>query len=241
MEKKLWRRGCIITVGYLAVIVAWVFLGTDTTGRSRWGEFTTMPLNNIGDFLAGVFSPLAFLWLVLGFLQQGEELRIQAEELRNSVHQQRDLVQVARDEHAATLAQLQFERQRIEREREEQLQAVSPDLRPHGLGGSHKPTGSRHSIHFTNFGARAFDVSLTSDSARVEPESHPSIEPGKSVMFVWELPPVPQSLEASFVLRWKNSLGHTGERIYRALYERAADGGNYQLRMEAIAAKMGSS
>lgn len=31
--------------------------------------------NEFGDFLAGVFSPLAFLWLVLGFFQQGQELR----------------------------------------------------------------------------------------------------------------------------------------------------------------------
>ena len=35
----------------------------------------TMPLNEVGDFLAGVFGPLAILWLVLGFLQQGKELR----------------------------------------------------------------------------------------------------------------------------------------------------------------------
>ncbi|MBF4211172.1 hypothetical protein EI533_26100 [Pseudomonas donghuensis] len=49
--------------------------------------------------MAGVFSPLAFLWLVLGFVQQGFELRIssdalrlQAKELKASVAQQTELV-----------------------------------------------------------------------------------------------------------------------------------------------------
>ncbi|WP_156343738.1 MULTISPECIES: hypothetical protein [unclassified Pseudomonas] len=53
------------------------------------------PINEVGDFLAGAFSPLAFLWLVLGFIQQGRELslssralQLQAEELRSSVYQQ---------------------------------------------------------------------------------------------------------------------------------------------------------
>ncbi|BGD82920.1 TPA: hypothetical protein ACQSRC_004423 [Pseudomonas aeruginosa] len=54
-----------------------------------------MELNSVGDFLAGVFGPVAILWLVLGFFQQGLELRqnnealkMQADELRNSVEQQ---------------------------------------------------------------------------------------------------------------------------------------------------------
>jgi len=50
-----------------------------------------LKLNEKGDFLAGIFSPLAFLWLVYGYLQQGQELKqntkalnMQAEELRIS-------------------------------------------------------------------------------------------------------------------------------------------------------------
>lgn len=50
-----------------------------------------MALNELGDFLAGAFSPLAFLFLYLGYKQQGKELRqntkalnMQAEELRIS-------------------------------------------------------------------------------------------------------------------------------------------------------------
>lgn len=58
-------------------------------------ELRKLQLNEKGDFLAGIFSPLAFLWLVFGYLQQGKELkqntealRLQAEELSNLVKEQ---------------------------------------------------------------------------------------------------------------------------------------------------------
>lgn len=60
-----------------------------------------MPLNEIGDFLAGVFAPIAFLFLYLGYRQQGEEmkqntaaLKLQAQELKYSVDEQRRLIQL---------------------------------------------------------------------------------------------------------------------------------------------------
>lgn len=59
-----------------------------------------MALNELGDLLAGAFSPLAFLFLFLGYKQQGEELKqntaalkLQYQELANSVEQQRLLVE----------------------------------------------------------------------------------------------------------------------------------------------------
>jgi len=72
-----------------------------------------LELNEIGDFLAGVFSPLAFLWLVLGFLQQGRELSLQAAELKNSVEQQRELVEVSRRQLEAEIAAREAEQNRI--------------------------------------------------------------------------------------------------------------------------------
>ena len=39
-------------------------------------------LNEIGDFLAGALTPVAFIWLVYGYLVQGDELRLQGDELR---------------------------------------------------------------------------------------------------------------------------------------------------------------
>lgn len=39
-------------------------------------------LNEWGDFAAGAFAPLAFLWLVVAVVLQSSELREQREELR---------------------------------------------------------------------------------------------------------------------------------------------------------------
>lgn len=61
-----------------------------------------MAFNEWGDFFAGVSAPLAFLWLVIGYFQQGEELgqntkaleqqekalQLQVDELKQSVEQQ---------------------------------------------------------------------------------------------------------------------------------------------------------
>lgn len=81
-------------------------------------DFSALDPNEVGDFLAGVFSPLAFLWLVLGFFQQGLELRasrdaliLQARELANSVEQQKELVDVSRRQLKAEIDAREIERQ----------------------------------------------------------------------------------------------------------------------------------
>lgn len=62
---------------------------------------SAMSLNEVGDFLAGAFSPLAFLFLYLGYKQQGEEmsrntaaLEAQQVELKNSVEAQNSLLRL---------------------------------------------------------------------------------------------------------------------------------------------------
>ncbi len=67
-----------------------------------WKSATEMKFNEWGDFFAGASAPLAFLWLVIGYFQQGEELgqntkalnqqeralQLQVDELKQSVEQQ---------------------------------------------------------------------------------------------------------------------------------------------------------
>ncbi|MCJ2005744.1 hypothetical protein [Methylobacterium sp. J-092] len=61
----------------------------------RWGEVGSLfeppgstpgrlPLNSIGDVLAGFFAPLAFLWLFVATQLQRKELRLQREELADT-------------------------------------------------------------------------------------------------------------------------------------------------------------
>jgi len=87
LRQHMVEIGTAITVAYLFAMLVLVCV--------RGSQVLTMPLNEVGDFLAGAFGPVAFLWLVLGFLQQGEELRIQATELKNSVAQQAIMAEAA--------------------------------------------------------------------------------------------------------------------------------------------------
>ena len=89
-----------VLFGWIATtiwILLWVvLLVTD------WNSAKGMAFNEWGDFFAGSFAPLAFLWLVIGYFQQGEELsqntkaleqqeralQLQVAELKQSVEQQ---------------------------------------------------------------------------------------------------------------------------------------------------------
>lgn len=72
------------------------------------GKNILLSSNELGDFLAGVFAPLAFLFLYLGYKQQGKELQQntealqqQATELANSVAEQKRLIKIYEDEQRA--------------------------------------------------------------------------------------------------------------------------------------------
>jgi hypothetical protein len=111
MSRLLSTIGIVSTVVWIGVL-AMLFSG-------RVGEITSLQPNHLGDFLAGVFGPIAILWLILGFFQQGMELRqnsqalkLQAEELKSSTREQRELLRVMRGQLEATRAQVNVERER---------------------------------------------------------------------------------------------------------------------------------
>lgn len=53
-------------------------------------EYKTLDLNEKGDFLAGVFSPLAFLWLVFGYFQQGNAIKLSNQNILEQLKLQKD-------------------------------------------------------------------------------------------------------------------------------------------------------
>lgn len=127
MGKQLAWLGSSLTIFYL-LCLTWF----------TWGRLAclyTMPLNELGDFLAGAFGPLAILWLVFGFFQQGYELRqnsealqLQAQELKNSVTQQAELVKVAQAQLEADKEAMRAQQEAIQEERAEAHRLAQPQF-----------------------------------------------------------------------------------------------------------------
>ena len=89
------KRLTVLGVGLTALYVVPFGIGVWV----NWSKAVLMSLNEWGDFLAGVSAPVALLWLVVGYFQHGQELRLNTEALR---HQQEELKRQA--EEAARLA-----------------------------------------------------------------------------------------------------------------------------------------
>jgi hypothetical protein len=85
-----------------------------------------LEFNEVGDFLAGIFSPIAFLFLYLGYRQNSEALKLQAKELgvsnkalqaqvaelKCSVEQQKELVRTSKQEFDFTVEQFSSQKQK---------------------------------------------------------------------------------------------------------------------------------
>jgi hypothetical protein len=124
-SKALFKWGCVVSAAYVGALTVYAVFEKAAMLQMSPHEFAT--------FLSGAFAPLAFLWLVLGFRQQGDELQnsaralwLQGEELRNSVEQQRRLVEVSREQLASEYA----ERSRLDKEEERASQPLlmMPDI-----------------------------------------------------------------------------------------------------------------
>ena len=105
----------LLTVLYLGFIA--YFRGSDAWCLLREGE-----LNVLGDFLAGVLTPVALFWLIFGYFLQNKELGLQREELKEA--------------RKALGSQAKIMEERAERER----LRIMPDLALKELGSSGKRT-----------------------------------------------------------------------------------------------------
>lgn len=80
---KSWNR---LSRWSLVLSGLWIFVWLVTAFVSNC-KLYELKLDEAADFWAGMAAPLAFYWLVLGFYQQGRHLRLQADEMRQSVAQ----------------------------------------------------------------------------------------------------------------------------------------------------------
>ena len=115
-----------------------------------------MSLNEWGDFLAGASAPLALLWLVIGYFQHGDELRLNTEalqlqqkELKLQVKETANLVEAANRQAQAAYQDLEDRREREAREAE-----------PEFVSGGASVSPNEVSIELKNRGGEARMVSL---------------------------------------------------------------------------------
>ena len=94
----------------------YIFVLPEVFGRDDIFTFISdreKDLNEVGDFLAGFFTPLAFAWLVYGYFLQSRELGLQRQELaltRDKLGEQVELLRKQReDEYKRSLPRLKLE------------------------------------------------------------------------------------------------------------------------------------
>jgi hypothetical protein len=210
MRDSRFRFGLLTTITWLAV--AAFLLLRDPTAVSK------MTPNDWGSFLSGSFAPLAFLWLVLGYLQQGEELKLsthalqlQAEELKNSVEQQRQLVEVTR-------LQITSEREALEYERKLREELSSPRLILTGSGGAFRGDGeSKYNFCVTNTGHAATAVTgdlNAPDRPVVRVIDFPIIDKGAQYLANYTHPTPLHGIETRLFLRYTDGLGIPQRLVY---------------------------
>lgn len=153
MNNRRFLFGIVSTALWISSVAYLLF--RDQHGMSK------MTPNDWGSFLSGAFAPLGFLWLVLGYLQQGEELKLstkalllQADELKNSVEQQRSLVEVSRQ-------QIENEREASKAEQLTRINEAKPRITLLSEGGQFGSDGSSfYPIAFSNTGDTACAVEI---------------------------------------------------------------------------------
>lgn len=210
MGKTLSIIGGVFTTAYL--------IGLGILVDGRWQELQGMPLNNLGDFLAGAFGPLAIVWLVLGYFQQGIELRqnsqalhLQAQELANSVEQQRELVKVAQDQYKADREAMEHQMRVFAQEQERERRSALPNFVIEGYGGSHS-TMSEHSFSLRNIGAPCSSVRMRALDGEITflPESYMTMTKDGTAKFICKLPRQPEFDEKEVALTFTDMYGNPG-------------------------------
>lgn len=96
--RKTTIAAIIVTVIWLGSVAAYVIL--------KWSIFVTMEPSAVGDFLAGTISPLAFFWLIAGYMQQGHELKLNTQSLLEQ-HQEMKLQRIEMARQASIAEQSQ--------------------------------------------------------------------------------------------------------------------------------------
>jgi hypothetical protein len=183
----------------------------------EWDAIHAMKPNEFGDFLAGIFGSLVLLWVVMGFLQQGAELKysreallLQAKELKASVEAQQNMGEAA-------WAGVHLERDARQLGELERVRALQPIFTL--TSGGYTGHGDRIQMHFalSNLGRDAVDVSvqiLESDLV-VSPSSFSSFTERREFVLNVTVDRTAELPDCVLELRYHDLEGNLSERHYQ--------------------------
>ncbi len=123
-------------------------------GEKGVNSFREMSPNEVGDLFAGIAGPLAFIWLVYGYLLQGISMRQHAKEIAQSAM-------------ALSMQAVQMEAQKKRR-----AIAIAPNFQLRSLGGdpiSETAHEARFEIENINEGARKIQIHFEGNRYQAEP------------------------------------------------------------------------
>lgn len=82
----------------LSLTCLWLLTGSAyISSNVGWAGFVSLPVEEVGSFLEGAFAPLAFLWLVIGYFLQQQEL------IQNTQAMRAQATEIARTAEQATI------------------------------------------------------------------------------------------------------------------------------------------
>ncbi|MEI5700676.1 hypothetical protein WBV14_14425 [Acinetobacter baumannii] len=131
----------VFTVVYIILIIMYAIF--------NYEDMKILKPNEWGDFYAGFFAPLAFMWLIFGYYQQGQELKLQAIELSNLVKEQKEQNKIYKD---------QIEEKRIESKPILEFKDASYK---YTIGNYEDEEGTIFNFYILNHGKIAKDIVIT--------------------------------------------------------------------------------
>lgn len=196
----------VLTASWVVGAAAYIFM--------NWAATSGMTANEWGDFFAGVFSPIALLWLVLGYFQQGRELKLQVEELRRSVEQQKDLAQ-------ATRLEVEISRQLQLRHHEKEIRDAQPKFVIKADGHRGSPTVAIW-FKLMNRGAHITNVVIEADSGRCDPCREAVMDNGGNFRVQVEVWPA-QDKDVRLKISYLDALNHKNIQTFSLVRQAGGD------------------
>ena len=201
---------------FLGVIlsIVWILIAVCAFLIGGFENIKQLKPNEWGDVLAGVTDPLAFIWLIIGYFQQGEELEKntkalrlqevalnkQTEELRCSVSHQAEIVELQKSE-------LEIAKRANKLELEKYKKELKPDLVFTTISSEgHFENGFKQKVIIENRGHSIFKVWLhVTEGIKLDTELINVLYKDKDIEINFETPPYfTDSSESVFSIECKD-------------------------------------